>query len=264
MKKIAVILIALMSASSSFAQEKSAFTMGLALGAGTDGIGVDVAFPLGKHFAVRGGYAFTIPYAYFYDHVAMGGSPINDSKAFGGITDWNPKAEALLTLGNGRLLFDFFPGKKGSFHFTAGAHIFTRPGIIHAQTTEPLPIGKENYARTFVEANGKYITTDPDGNLQVDVRLGTLPVKPYVGIGWGRIKEDSRVSVMFDMGAIYCGSIQVVSYDYGVDINASPTKPVANSFTSADTDGNDAGVLDILGKVPVWPVMKLSIAVRLF
>ena len=259
MKRLTLLVCSLLAAAVCFAQpEKFPLnSLGVSVGAGTEGIGVDLAVPLGDHFAVRAGYAFTYPIKYSYTQ------RVDDDKAFGGIHG-DITATGKLTTDNARLLVDYFPSETGSFHISAGVYAFTKPGIVNARTADPLPIPESNYARTFVELNGKYITTDPKGYLSADVRAGTLPVKPYLGIGFGRVMESRRVSLTVDLGAIYCGSLDLISYDYGVDAKASATKPVVNKFTSADADGYDNGWIDKVGATPVLPVVRINLLVRIF
>ena len=259
MKKLAILLVAFLAATSAFAQDNgdSFFFNHVAVGVsgGTDGVAIDAALPVGRHLALRGGYAFDIPYQYSYTtHVKMTNPWTIDDD----IT-----AVASMTTSNLHLLLDLFPGKKGGFHFTVGAYMMNKPGILHVETASPLPIPVSNYASTGVEFGGnKYLTTDPKGYVQADVQVGSSPIKPYVGIGFGRAVSESRVTFFMDLGGIYGGSINPVVYDYG--LKGEPNAPISNIVTSSDVENNDNGWIDKIAGIPVWPVIKFNLFVRLF
>ena len=168
-----------------------------------------------------------------------------------------------LTTSNGHILLDLFPFKNGGLHFTVGAYMFFKNGIVHVETDKPLPIPQREYASTGVEFGGtKYLTTDPQGYVQADVRLGTNPIKPYIGLGFGRAVADARVKFFMDLGAIYSGSIDPVVYDYG--IRGKADAPIVNIVTSSDVENRDQGWVDKISAIPVWPVVKLNLFIRIF
>ena len=239
--------------------------LSLGIVAGTDGLGGELAIPLGRNIILHGGYATTsLPF-------------ISYSRSFDVQTDspWSihepVTGKATLTMDNARLIFDLFPYKTGVFHFSLGAvYNFNPNGFLHVSSADPLPIPSREFATTGIEiehsgALSEYITTDPQGYLMADFRMGDLGVKnlrPYVGFGFGRAVSEHPVTFNFDLGVIYCGSVKAYAYDY---INADAAgNPKDVEITSQVTSGYDEGVIDFLGKFPVYPVVKFSLFVKLF
>lgn len=166
------------------------------------------------------------------------------------------------------LLFDFFPFKQGRFHLTAGAFFSLSSSMVHttlsAYNADGQPgIPKSDWANTTI----KGISADKDGKVQLDIKYG-LPVKPYVGLGWGRpVDTDRRVGFNFDLGVYFVGGVHVYSYDYSA---ASPKAVELNSaWINKDEElkeyaGSYTEYIDMANKFPLLPMMRFSIFVRLF
>lgn len=240
------------------------------LSVGLDGVGGHIAAPIGRHFSVRAGYTFIPTYNTTIMDIPVLGNQIdaedlkftiNEGEASQRVIDLS-KVEFGLTLNNfgPHLLFDIYPGKKSGFHFTLGAVMAQHENFL--QTTADLSgqLQPNEYASLGISyKNIPDITTDENGILHLDLR--TNKIHPYAGIGFGRpLNMRHRVSVNFDLGVVYLGKAEVYSYDYAA---AGGKKDV--QITSAGLENEDDGVIDdIIGKYPFFPVMKLSINVRLF
>lgn len=167
------------------------------------------------------------------------------------------------------LLVDFFPIKKARFHITAGAFfslggstlLHTEVSALNADGQPGVP--KSDWANTTIYG----ISTDKDGKIQLDIKYG-LPVKPYVGIGWGRpVDTDRRVGFNFDMGVYFIGGVHAYSYDYSsgnakaVELNSAwinqneDIKEYAGQYTK---------YLDTANGFPLLPMIRFSLFVRLF
>ena len=243
---------------------------------GLDGIGGHVAAPIGRHFGVRAGYTFIPSYNSTIPDLPVVGSKIdaedlkfkvNEGSANEKEFDLS-KVDLGVTINNfgPHLLFDLYPGKKSGFHFTLGAVMAQHENFVSATADlsdqlKDITVDDGKPYETFGISykNVETITTDPDGVLHLDLR--TNKIHPYVGIGFGRpLNMRHRVSVNFDLGVVYVGKYEVYSYDY----NAPGHTTADVQITSAKLDNEDDGIIDNLGKYPFFPVMKLSINVRLF
>ena len=96
------------------------------------------------------------------------------------------------------------------------------------------------------------------------VGIKAFPVRPYVGIGFGRaVRPDKRVCVTFDMGAFFWGTPVLVGYDYSIDPNGTAVGFSPERVSKSQDLQGLAQPLEILGKVPAYPVMKLNIFIRI-
>ena len=242
---------------------------------GLDGVGAHLAAPIGRHFGVRAGYTFIPSYNTTIPDIPIIGSKIdandlkftvNEGAANQKEFDFS-KVDLGLDINNfgPHLLVDLYPGKKSGFHFTLGAVMAASENFIAATAdlSSQLKdvVGNDPYESFGISyKNVEDITTDKDGILHLDLRSNQI--RPYVGIGFGRpLNMRHRVSVNFDLGVVYLGKAEVYSYDF----NAPGHTTADVQITSAKLENEDDGVIDdIIGKYPFFPVMKLSINVRLF
>ena len=172
-----------------------------------------------------------------------------------------------------KLLMDVFPGKKTGFHFTFGAffnpanldNIFeVNADLASALKDAGFTPGKYNEVYFgFNDDDPKFrISPNKDGKLTVGVKA--WPVRPYVGIGFGRaVRPDKRVCVTFDMGAFFWGTPVLVGYDYSIDPNGTAVGFSPERVSKSQDLQGLAQPLEILGKVPAYPVMKLNIFIRI-
>ena len=178
--------------------------------AGTIGFGVDAAFCFTPHLVFRAGYTDSFGMGVYSRTERIDSD--NPWVIHGPVT-----ATASLHTGNLSLVADVFPFRKGGFHLSLGAYCFLNPsGIARVATNEPLPIPQREWATTGIriehsDAPDEYVTTDPDGFLVADLRMGTQGggIKPYVGLGFGRACGDRLLNVTFDLGVVYTGSLNV-------------------------------------------------------
>ncbi len=160
----------------------------------TDGVGIEAAAQFTDWLDTRVGFSMT-----------MSG---NGSGTFGieGITDGKFQSSNIhishkYNVMAGSLMFDFYPFKKTTFHFTAG--LFAGSGtLLHIHNSTPVPEALASYDKGIVEMHGVTIPTDKDGKIDAKVKIPA--VRPYVGIGIGR-PFDRRVNVTADLGIMYKG-----------------------------------------------------------
>lgn len=295
-KTITTLLAALVLGSgAAFAQDYGYFnhlSIGVGL-VGTDGEGLQVAAPIGSYVQMRAGVTTqaldlalvnlatkNIPevggISPFKKSVDMG-IEYNDIK----IDKLDIEARAKST--NMQLLFDIFPGKNTSFHFTVGAYFSLNPaGLVSASAKPVRNDGQSVFPGTKPYDTEIYgITSDPSGNFLLDLQWTNKVVRPYVGIGFGRpVSLDRRVGVNFDMGIAYLGGINLVSYSYynydktgkpeTVKIDADFIDKKILSDTSMDESTRNT-FQEIKGYVSdankyskIYPILKLTLFIRLF
>lgn len=256
MKKIlSLIAVVTLVGTAAYAQEDKQVFNHLAAGVtlGIDGVGLELATTLTPYVQVRGGYSI-FPYTYKRTETLsldLGDGPKSVDVPLGA-TLWKG--------GNGKLLFDLFPGKNTGFHFTLGAYMGSCR-FISAYGDTSSYLDPSDYANTEVEYNGVAVTTDPNGFIIVDAQAKLGSIMPYAGIGFGRaITPSNRVKVTFDLGVLYTGGLNFQTYNY-----ANPqkeAKPVV--ITSANLNNEDKGWVDKLSAFPVLPMLKFNIFFRIF
>lgn len=225
--------------------------------AGTDGVGVVVAAPLGDYLQIRAGWSWCP------EVTATATGRVNMDFPWDIHEDVTVKA-AHRTNGPS-LMLDWFPDAENGFHLSAGIMANNGRKTIRAFTPDPLPIDEDDRASSGFVVGDRMVTTDHEGRAEGCVDINR--VKPYLGMGFGRqCSLDGRVSFCFDMGAVYIGRPRVYSYDW------TGTEPVEVDVTSADVNNLDAtffsftktGLIDIARKVRVLPTVRMTLTVRLF
>lgn len=257
MKKLFLILIAAATLATPRALAQEMFNhVALGLSAGLDGLGIEAATNLGNHFQLRAGYSL-MPFGY-NKALNLGTAKIGgETRSFNNV----PLSVKMWQGGDGKLLADWFPG-EGTFRVTAG--LFVGSGKF---LTGNLDLSKslqaDEYGRVGIGfEGGPAFTTDSKGIAHVDAMV--LKVMPYVGIGVGRAICDNRVTFSFDFGALVTGGIKPQSYNY-IKNTLDPSKPVdVINVTSAAVNNKDKGWIDKISGIPVFPMLKLGVFVKLF
>lgn len=213
--------------------------LGVGVEAGTAGFGLEVAAPLTKYLIVRTGFTsmptiapkFDVDYKY------------NN-------LDYTTKVKGKLHMTDWKLLVDYFPFRKSSFHVTTGFFV-GKSKLVTAQNISPLEDIEEGEG---IEV-GDYLIEPVNGIVRAQVKVASF--KPYLGVGLGRALPKNRLSFNFDMGVQFWGTplAQLYSPEKGAF-----TKVVADDFNDKDVkDG-----LKTLNKVTVWPTLSFKLAYRIF
>ena len=128
------------------------------------------------------------------------------------------------------LLGEVHPFKNQPFYFSAG-----------------LFVGSQNFVH-FRNKFGDYIfTADENGN--IDVRMKTNAVKPYIGVGFGQhLAKTHRVSLAVDAGLLFWGT----------------PKFVLNNGTEIDSSGRNSGITGALKWLKAWPNIQVRVAYKIF
>ena len=241
--------------------------LSVGLNTGTTGTGIDVAMPVHKLVTVRAGFS------------GWGIGEIN-FKAINTATDITAtqmveddavrrsqmvdKVELALKpkFWNFYVLGEVHPFKNQPFYFSAGL-FFGSKNFLHFRNTNEGALGflydanqkVEDYNRLFLTNYppiglkfGDYVfTADERGN--IDVRMKTNAVKPYLGVGFGQhIAKNHRVSLAVDAGLMFWGT----------------PKFVLNDDTEIKASGKEAGITSVVSWLKFWPNIQVRVAYKIF
>lgn len=218
--------------------------MGVDLGVGTNGIGLDLAVALNDRFVVKGGFTM-LPFSFHTASNEIEGldnvkaafenglfKPVESFlSAYGLPTSWEkmPHTSDLTVkpgLTNGRILVDYHPSANHGFHLTAGAYIGESSLL---KVGGGYPNGFKEVVKKINDLRAEFsnfgipeITIDPPvvngvsvdsekDNYRLDADIKINAVKPYLGIGFGRSIPNRRVGVQFELGVMYTGTPKVTS-----------------------------------------------------
>lgn len=241
--------------------------LSLGLNTGLSGFGIDAAMPVCKIVTLRGGFS---------------GWGIGNYKfkAINTAADMNPtqmveddavkraqmvdKVELAIepNFWNFFILAEVHPFKNVPFYFAAGLFMGSK-NFIHFSNTNEGGLGflydanqkVMDYNRIF-HTNydpiglkfGDYIfTADERGN--IDVRMKTNAIKPYIGIGFGQhLAQKHRVSLAVDFGLMFWGT----------------PKFVLNNDTEISTSGKNSGIGSAISWLKAWPNLQIRVAYKIF
>jgi hypothetical protein len=236
---------------------------------GTDGIGVEVAAPLTYQFSVRAGFEFMPKFKYKKTE-NLGKDPAFVNYP----NDQEIDLEGKVNLFQGKLLFDYYPFAKSSFHLTAGAYfgssdvvkVTNRNNFVEPSQwgTAGLQLGKGDGVYDKYTA-----VTDDHGNLDIKMRVNGF--RPYLGVGFGRaIPSKHRVGVQFDLGVQFWGKPKVMGHLMYFDSNEGDfvtryEDVNTNRITNMKDDYQDIkDMIQDVKKIYVYPVLNIRINGRIF
>ena len=270
----AVILTISVMANAQLRDDKNMFNhMSLGLNLGTGGIGFEVGTVCTPYLGIRAGFeaipSFTVsPKGIANIHVNLPADyqnlpeqikneyPVQEYMEFDG--------KGKVTMKNGKFLVDIFPGKNCMFHFTVGLYAGTRQigNLIASQVdfgTEPNLEVVERYNSDVNNPTSQVYGRSPiDVNMvdgtplfyagnAVPAEIRVNPVKPYFGIGVGRTVPRKRVGVKGELGVMYWGTPQIY-----------------NGLSNITECEEIHDVTKVSNKLPVYPMLKITIFGRLF
>ena len=160
------------------------------------------------------------------------------------------------------LLGEVHPFNNQPFYFSAGLFVGSQ-NFVHFRNTNEGGLDYLYYANQLVEDYnrvfrtnyppiglkfGDYVfTADERGN--IDVRMKTNAVKPYLGIGFGQhLAKTHRVSLAVDAGLLFWGT----------------PKFVLNNETEIKSSGKNSGLSGTLSWLKAWPNLQIRVAYKIF
>jgi hypothetical protein len=214
------------------------------------GYGLEASTSLHKAFNLRLGVNLTKGFKAGRHNIEIEYKDENDIfDRFGYLPEFRMRPEPNFIHGN--LLLDYH--FEGEFHLTTGVFIGTSkikmPGYLVDQKnvrSDVLP-GKE-----WPILNIDKIVEIPDGKGTGELRMGNA-IKPYLGIGFGRVISEKKISFKFEVGALYQGN-SYVSKVNGIMLDL----PNSN-------DKRLRTLHQILNQyLHVWPQMNFQLTYRIF
>ena len=273
---VVTILFTSVAANAQLRDDKNMFNhLSLGLNLGTGGIGFEVGTVCTPYLGLRAGFeaipSFTVsPKGIANIHVNLPDDyknlPTEIKNEYPAQEDMEFDGKGKVTMKNGKFLVDIFPGKNCMFHFTVGFYAGTRQvgNLIASQVefgAEPNLEVVERYNRdintpgTMVYGRGLTpIDVKMDdgtplfymGNA-VPAEIRVNPVKPYFGIGVGRTVPRKRVGVKGELGVMYWG-----------------TPRIYNGINNITECSEIRDVTKVSNKIPVYPMLKITIFGRIF
>ena len=273
MKKIAMLAVLLFSViGSAFAQERegtpkfkrSVFNhVAVNVGAGTEGISVGVAAPLTNFFEFEAGVNVMPSIKIDGDLTIEGQSvPVSYQGVSASVQVPETNVEA-----KGDFSRTTFNIKANVYPFGGNSKLFVAAGLSFGGKKIAKINGSSPELKNFVEneypqfknqildaigANlgGYNIKLDDSYSIDGDVRCNN--VRPYLGIGFGRLVPKKRVGFRFELGCQFMGKLKVYQNDNELDINQIL---------------KDAGADDDISKFvdnwKIYPVLKFSLVGRI-
>lgn len=234
------------------AQEKQENTFGyfnsLAIGAniGTTGWGIDIATPLGNHFALRAGFTIMPNFSYTEDvdvSVNYSSSYIPDGEIPASI-----EVEGSMGRTAGEIVLNYYPFKRSSF-FIAGGAVFGGDKVVKVKGhSDELAKYQDLAGKAGIEIGDYTIPVDQNGNVSGGIKVSSF--RPYIGLGFGRIvPKNKRVGFLFELGVQVHGTPEVYT-DYG---------KLGDLLEEADNEFSD-----ILDKINVYPVLRFRLCGKIF
>lgn len=293
MKKTVLFVFALVL-SAGVANSQEAFkhlSMGLDLA--TTGIGLELSLPvLTDHLVLKAGYNYanlkfstgsgsmnfpelneTVNQYIDKANTFLAQIPEESSRLTRMPSSVNVNADGKIKLGTGKMILEYYPSKKSSFHINAGVYV-GNPDILSIDGSCPefwnAYSANLTTAKRMAELhpefkskvgsipdlkatiNGRTLQLTEPGN--VNLGLKSVVARPYFGLGFGRSVPKTRCGFQFDFGAIYMGKLSVTSAN---EVGGTSSVTIQNADVQK--------VLDTLGKIHVfYPQLSFRFICRLF
>jgi len=283
-KVITIVCIALMSAIGVSAQEnfyELGNRVGVGVGVGTEGIGIDAAVCLTKYMSVRAGVNI-MPDVKIKTDVDLENLNQNAPITYSGYsttlgelyrsefkTDINTKinAEGSIKRTTFDVKVDVYPFPNASSFFVcaglslggsqvlkASGYSETMGNFMRLKTQNPTMWNavEAEVKKAGINIDNSNIGFDENGNVVATAKVKS--VRPYLGLGFGRLIPKGRVGFRFELGAQFQGRPTI--YDtFGDDVVNS------DKYGLSSEDKND--ITKVLDYMKVYPVLKLSIRGRI-
>ena len=241
--------------------------LSVGLTTGLTGAGLDVAMPVHRLVTVRTGFAG-------WDVVDIKFKAINTATE---ITEMQlVEADAVRrsqmvdkvelaakpNFWNVYVLGEVHPFPNQPFYFSAGLFVGSQ-NFIHFRNTNDGALGflydanekvadynrvyRTNYPPIGLKFGDYVFTADEHGN--IDVRMKTNAVKPYLGIGFGQhMAKRHRLSLAVDAGLLFWGTPRFM----------------LNNETEIKSSGRNSGISGALSWLKAWPNLQVRVAYKIF
>lgn len=215
--------------------------LSLGLSAGTTGVGVELATPVTPFLALRGGVSF-MPAFKIRSSV---GVTVEQSYTETFKTDVDLTGSMKRT--SGEMLLNCYPFRNSSF-FVAGGIFFKGEDLLRIKGhSEELKELIAEYGQADIVIGDYMVPVDENGDVSGGFKASK--VRPYIGIGFGRVVPAKRLAVGFDLGVQFQRK-PVLYTDYG-DLGEA-------------LEGSNDDFTRIMNKLTVYPVLRIRLNGRIF
>lgn len=275
MKKFAMLAVLLFSViGSTFAQEEEDYApakfkrtvfnhVAVNVGAGTEGISVGVAAPLTNFFEFEAGVN-VMPSFKLDGDLTIEAQDVSVSYQGYPATVNIPETDVEAKASFSRTTFNV---KANVYPFGGNSKFFVAAGLSFGGKKIAKVSGASPELKNFVETNypqykgqildaiganlgGYNIKLDDSYSIDGDVRCKN--VRPYLGLGFGRLVPKNRVGFRFELGCQFMGKLKVYQNDNELDIN--------QILKDAGADDDISKFVDDL---KIYPVLKFSLVGRI-
>lgn len=231
--------------------------VGLNVGAGTEGISVGVAAPVTNFLEVEAGVNIMPSFK-------LSGDLDVDVKPIPGVST---PTDATIHV-DGDFSRTTFNVKANLYPFGGGSKFFIAAGLSIGGEKIAEVTGSCDELRQFSENNlhtpelkdqfrkaisanlgGYNLELDENYNLQGDIRCKN--VRPYLGLGFGRLVPKNRIGCRFELGCQFMGKLKVYQNGNEIDIN------------KALEDAGEDDLSKFVKDLKVYPVLKFSLTGRI-
>lgn len=230
--------------------------VGLNVGAGTEGISVGVAAPVTNFLEVEAGVNIMPSFK-------LSGDLDVDVKPIPGVstpTDATIHVDGDFSRTTFNVKANLYPFGGGSKFFIAAGLSIGGENIAEVtgscddlrEFSQNLPTQElKDQLRQAATANlgGYNLELDENYNLQGDIRCKN--VRPYLGLGFGRLVPKNRIGCRFELGCQFMGKLKVYQNGNEIDIN------------KALEDAGEDDLSKFVKDLKVYPVLKLSFTGRI-
>ena len=221
--------------------------LSVSIEAGTTGFGFEVATTLHPNFMLRAGFVM-LPFL-----EESGDAYINfyggGDKLFNDIVRQIPQIKTALEnrklptssrkiaekipmtdkfkLYHGKILIDYYPFLRDRFHITAGIYFGSRNIITSKGQLPSEYVAAVHVINQYLPENTQFMPAVWRGDFLINDCLveasqsgkvkysrQITPIRPYIGIGFGRAVPHKRIGCQFDLGALFLGKPKMASKYY--------------------------------------------------
>ena len=266
MKKLMMLAVILLtSVGSVMAQKeyKRGFLnhVGINVGAGTEGISVGLAAPVTGFFEFEAGVNVMPSFKLSGDlDVDVNTSSLPQVPTVTYPTSATIHAEGSFDRTTFNVKANLYPFGGGTKFFIAAGLSIGGEKIAEVngscdklrEISQKLPTQElKDQLRQAVTANlgGYKLELDENYNVQGDIRC--KKVRPYLGLGFGRLVPKNRIGCRFELGCQFMGKLKVYQNDTEIDIN------------KALEDAGEDDLSKFVKDLKVYPVLKFSLTGRI-
>ncbi|RGN51291.1 MULTISPECIES: hypothetical protein [unclassified Bacteroides] len=128
---------------------------------------------------------------------------------------------------NGKILIDYYPFLKDRFHITTGIYFGSRNIITSKGQLPSEYVAAIHVINQYLPGNTQFMPAVWRGDFLINDCLveasqsgkvkysrQITPIRPYIGIGFGRAVPHKRIGCQFDLGALFLGKQKIASKYY--------------------------------------------------